>query len=631
MTLPCTRCGTANRDTARFCSRCGGPLPAAGASFRFCPQCGHSNRQAARFCLRCGRSFQAPPPPAVSPYGTGQLPPQTIVAGRYLILKRVGKGGMGAVYRVADTRLSGKVWALKEMSGSTLPDPVERQQAVDGFLQEAQLLATLSHPAIPQVGDVFPEGPRYYLTMEFVEGETLQQKLDRLNGKGLPPDDVLRWACQLCEVLSYLHRLQPPIIFRDLKPANIMVTPNGDVKLIDFGIARFFKAGKKTDTVKIGTQGYAPPEQYGKGQTDARSDVYALGATLHHLLTGSDPSSRPFYFDDVCRLAPKVPAAFGQAVMRSLAMKPADRWQSADDMLQAVRGGRAAPAHPGSAVQPHAAPAPVVAPPCPTTHSLSDLMPGTGLRYQESEPGTFVVPFKAPTRSQVVLIAHQFNDLVVIGSQVAVPRWGRDKALETLLRGSFGARLVKVVGTAKDGYLVSTELFQEQITSRVLEVAMRGLVAMADLEEKHTSDHARVEQAAAGCTGQWLSLSDRLSFDWRSVCQRESIPFSDLGGGRYRLMADKIQILLELKSSVVSFFLLTDTKPRSNRREAFYHRMLEANVRLKVVKAALDSDGTLAFVHEVPVTGLTEEGFHRAFMGPLFAAQAYWEELEKLA
>ena len=186
----------------------------------------------------------------------------------------------------------------------------------------------------------FTESNRYYLVMDFVEGEDLQTLIERQRGPGLPEAQVLDWAVQLCDILSYLHNQHPPIIFRDLKPANIMLTPSGRVKLVDFGIARLFQATKGTDTVRMGTIGYAAPEQFGgRGQTDARSDIYALGATLYHLLTGRDPSGEPpFQFPPVSALRRDISAYVDLAVAKALAYDRSQRFQTAAEMKQALSG-----------------------------------------------------------------------------------------------------------------------------------------------------------------------------------------------------------------------------------------------------------------------------------------------------
>ena len=213
----------------------------------------------------------------------------TVLNGRYRIARLVGGGGMAWVYQVEELPAgSGILWALKELRPQT-EDKAERATARRLFEQEAKLLRGLEHRNIPRIADYFEENGRACLVMEFVWGESLEKRLDATNAP-LLETDVLKWAIQLCEALEYLHNLQPPIIFRDIKPSNVMVTNTGLVKLIDFGIARTYKAGKKRDTVAMGSENYAAPEQWGKGQTDARSDVYALGATMYHLLANMAPT-----------------------------------------------------------------------------------------------------------------------------------------------------------------------------------------------------------------------------------------------------------------------------------------------------------------------------------------------------
>jgi predicted Ser/Thr protein kinase len=259
---------------------------------------------------------------------------------RYRILGLLGQGGMGAVYQAADTRLGGKAIAIKEMSDAGLPTPQQRQQAVSAFSQEAQMLAYLNHPNLPKVSDYFTELSKHYIVMEFVEGQTLEDYLSRRGGS-VSEAEARGWAAQLCDVLGYLHRQQPPVIFRDLKPANVMLTPQGQLKLIDFGIARFFKAGKPGDTLVMGTPGYAAPEQHGQGQTDARSDVYSLGVLLHHLLTGYDPAATPFALPPVRQLNPQVSPAMAQVITRAIEVHPAQRFPTVDALCQALASGTA--------------------------------------------------------------------------------------------------------------------------------------------------------------------------------------------------------------------------------------------------------------------------------------------------
>lgn len=368
MTKSCSVCGKDNRHTARFCAGCATPMPQAppvqgpvsSGAGQVCGGCGTHNLSASRFCLRCGMGLQTQVQAPRTGPGTGMLSAQSLLAGRYLVVQRVGQGGMGAVYKATDMRLGPKVVAVKEMSDSSITDPFEKLQAQQAFEQEAKMLAMLNHPQLPRVSDHFTHGGKKYLVMDFIEGSTLEELLEQAQGP-LDVNKVVAWGVQLCEVLEYLHSQNPPIIFRDLKPANIMVNQSGQIKLIDFGIARVFKSGKKSDTTALGTEGYAPPEQYGKQQTDARSDLYALAATLHHVLTFRDPAQSPFKFAPIRSLNHNVPIAIEQAIMRALEQRPDQRWQNARQMRDALMAPVAVPV-PKPVPKPIAVPKPVAVP-----------------------------------------------------------------------------------------------------------------------------------------------------------------------------------------------------------------------------------------------------------------------------
>src|SRR5215470_5378419 len=278
-----------------------------------CPNCGAMLPAHAAFCGICGQSLKAtallpalhsatqnPPASAMSP--TGLLPAAHLLKQRYHILKQVGKGGFGAVYQAVDTHIGNRMVALKEMSQSGL-GPQEIISATEAFKHEVFMLAGLKHDNLPGIYDYFTDAGRWYVVMEFIEGETLETYLNTVKGSlastsvgRIHLEKTLAIGIQLCTVLDYLHTRQPPIIFRDLKPANVMLNSDGHVYLIDFGIARHLKPGQAKDTIALGSPGYAAPEQYGKAQTTPRSDIYSLGALLHHILTGNDPSFTPFRF-----------------------------------------------------------------------------------------------------------------------------------------------------------------------------------------------------------------------------------------------------------------------------------------------------------------------------------------------
>ena len=267
----------------------------------------------------------------------GPLEPGVVLQQRYRIERLLGGGGMGMVYLAHDQRLSNRPCAIKEMVDHFI-DPQQRLEANEYFAREADTLAQLKHAAIPAISDRFDHQNRHYLVMEYVEGRNLEEELAQRGGP-LPEGLVIDIARQLCDVLAYLHGLQPPIIYRDLKPSNVMLTGNGRVVLVDFGIARLFKAQRKG--TMIGTLGFAPPEQY-QGIADPRSDLYSLGATLHYVLTGRDPEQfPPFSFPAVRELRPATSSNLAGAIDRVLAYEMLNRpatIQEFRDMLLYGRG-----------------------------------------------------------------------------------------------------------------------------------------------------------------------------------------------------------------------------------------------------------------------------------------------------
>lgn len=266
---------------------------------------------------------------------TGRLAPQSMLQQRYLVVGPAGRGGMSAVYQAVDTQYGNRRVAIKEMSQGQL-NANELAEATARFQQEARLLGSLHHPNLPRIYDAFSEYGRSYLVMDYIDGKTLLQLLKDAGKRPLPVAQVLDYATQLCDVLAYLHAQNPPVIFRDLKPTNVMVTENGHVVLIDFGIARFFKEGQAQDTVYLGSPGYAPPEQHGVSQTNPRSDLYALGATLHCCLTARDPfhADDRFAFPPVRQLNPLVPIELDQLILRLVSLDERQRPTSALEVQQ---------------------------------------------------------------------------------------------------------------------------------------------------------------------------------------------------------------------------------------------------------------------------------------------------------
>lgn len=258
---------------------------------------------------------------------------------RYRVLRQLGGGGMGIVYLAEDTRLAGRLCAIKELSPASLP-AAERNWSIQAFQQEAAMLANLHHPGLTAVTDFFAEGSNWYLVMDFVDGETLEARLARAQGGRLPLNEALGIAHQLCEVLDYLHRQNPPVVFRDLKPGNIMFNTQGQVKLIDFGIARHFKPGKSGDTVNLGTPGYAAPEQYGGiGQSGPQADVYSLGAVLLQMTSGYNPvmAPTPFPLPPPGSIMRGLPPNVEQAIIRATQLQPQYRFPTVKDFQRALQ------------------------------------------------------------------------------------------------------------------------------------------------------------------------------------------------------------------------------------------------------------------------------------------------------
>lgn len=253
--------------------------------------------------------------------------PGDILFGRYEIVRELGKGAMGAVYLVRDPRLGGSLWALKELETSLILES-ERPEAESLFQREMHLLSGFDHPGIPRVTNLYAE-PQQGLAfvMEWIDGIALDEVQDGL-GRTFAAHEALPIALQVCEILKYLHSHNPPVVFRDLKPSNLMITPAGRIFFIDFGIARRFRLGQPKDTQELGTPGYCAPEQYGHGQTTPASDIYAVGTTLLHLLTGRDPQSFNFQFPPTLELGVE-PESLSGVLDRCLKIKPEDRFPNA--------------------------------------------------------------------------------------------------------------------------------------------------------------------------------------------------------------------------------------------------------------------------------------------------------------
>lgn len=289
-----------------------------------CPRCNFANRPTAKVCAQCGT-----PLPTASAHAFGP-----VLKNRYQLVSHLGKGGMGSVYLAEDTTLFGRKWVVKEM---LLPgDPADQPEAEKNFQMEAQLLAHLKHERIPTITEFFPQANKYYIVMEWVEGQDLEKRLQSL-GAPLPEREVIRCALQVTEILEYLGQQNPPVIHRDLKPANLIVDGRDHIHLVDFGIARAKKIGGASvskDSQLWGTRGYAPPEQ-ALGMTEPRSDIYALGATLHHLLTNRDPRDPQHTgFDPLPALVPTIAPPLAQLVAAMLNLDVSKRPTAAEARRQ---------------------------------------------------------------------------------------------------------------------------------------------------------------------------------------------------------------------------------------------------------------------------------------------------------
>ena len=257
----------------------------------------------------------------------------TVVEGKYEILKLIGKGGMSKVYLAMDKNLN-KQWAIKEIVKESRNR--NNEVIVQSAIAEANMMKKLDHPCLPRIVDIINHDNVIYVVMDYIEGEPLSRVLQQDGAQ--PQEVVLEWAESLCGVLEYLHNQTPPIIYRDMKPANVMLQPNGNVKLIDFGIAREYKEHNLEDTVSLGTKGYAAPEQFGgRGQTDARTDIYCLGVTLYHLLTGQNPCDPPYELYPIRQWNPSLSAGLENIIIKCTQLNPQDRYESCAELLYALR------------------------------------------------------------------------------------------------------------------------------------------------------------------------------------------------------------------------------------------------------------------------------------------------------
>lgn len=255
----------------------------------------------------------------------------SVIDGKYKILNKVGQGGMSVVY-LAMNEKANKQWAIKEVrkDGTQEFDVVKQ-----GLIAETDILKRLNHPNLPSIIDVIDNEDSFFIVMDYIEGNPLSKAI---NERGAQPQElVIEWGKQLCDVLGYLHTREHPIIYRDMKPSNVMLKPDGNVSLIDFGTAREFKEASVEDTTCLGTRGYAAPEQYGGlGQTDARTDIYCLGSTLYHLVTGHNPSAPPYEMYPIRQWNPSLSAGLEEIILKCTRQNPSERYQSCAELMYAL-------------------------------------------------------------------------------------------------------------------------------------------------------------------------------------------------------------------------------------------------------------------------------------------------------
>ncbi|MFT3952503.1 MAG: serine/threonine-protein kinase [Oscillospiraceae bacterium] len=268
---------------------------------------------------------------SVESMGICMLENGTIIDGKYKILNKIGQGGMSCVY-LAMNEKANKQWAIKEIRR----DGTQNYEIVkQGLVVETDMLKRLSHPNLPSIIDVIEGEDSFLIVMDYIEGKPLSKYLDTYGAQS--QNDVIEWAKQLCSVLGYLHSQTPPIVHRDMKPANAMLKPDGRVMLIDFGAAREFKTGNVADTTCLGTRGYAAPEQYGgQGQTDARTDIYCLGASLYHLITGNNPANPPYEMRPIRQWNPAFSSGLEEIILKCTRTDPNERYQSCAELMYAL-------------------------------------------------------------------------------------------------------------------------------------------------------------------------------------------------------------------------------------------------------------------------------------------------------
>jgi WD40 repeat protein len=293
---------------------------------RFCLVCGAANDETQTRCFACD---------TLLPVDAGEEAGETLLQGRYRTGPTIGSGGYSAVFRAWDTQMENRLVAIKRITLQGL-DAEKTIEATSTYNREVEALARLSHPQVPRLYDHFSDPEHWYLVLEYIEGQTLEAYLEARAAQQKPfaIEEIIQIGLQLCHVLSYLHSRHPALIFRDLKPDNIMRADGGKLFLIDFGIARSYVPGQGRDTQSLGSPGYAAPEQYGRAQTDLRTDLYGLGALLHQVLSGHDPANTPRGLPPLHQGGQPGHDALVELVTRLLAADPAERPASAGEVAR---------------------------------------------------------------------------------------------------------------------------------------------------------------------------------------------------------------------------------------------------------------------------------------------------------
>src|SRR6266487_819610 len=440
-----------------------------------CPYCKYENRDGVHYCSNCGRALSSGVTTNTSTGGTSRsLAIGTpLQGGRYVITKILGEGGMGTAVLATDKRTDNKLVVIKELVSDNT-DPAKFQEDVRNFKREVATLAHLDHPLISYVTDSFEEDSRYFMVQKYIEGENLEEHINRLN-QPMKERDVLGYTSELLDILDYLEQQTPPIVHRDIKPANIIIgSKDKRAHLVDFGIARADEAKniKRKQTSALGTPGYAPPEQY-QGNADPRSDLYALGATMHHLLTNRDPRNHsPFTYPPARTLNPQLSPEIERVLTKALNNDINQRYQSAaamkrevDDILltrfgvsgntnsyvlgtsgpiTTLPGATTTPTLPSQRqTPPPPPPPPLASPPSQTQRPQPSPIRsiGAGSPYQQPGIGSYNQPIPQPRRrrNNSVLIGAILLALVVlliVGGAFAIPRLLPGKSSTTTTPGS---------------------------------------------------------------------------------------------------------------------------------------------------------------------------------------------------